>query len=376
MEIGKYPKNIFLESSILWQLPLHVLNASVERLLKLCKTLGVRVFIPEVSFKEWMEKIKKRIKGCVSQAENALREMASVFDYVSEVNWGKSEEEIISEIEGIILKIIKDQGILIAKTPKIDLNKLIDMSISKIEPFEKKGEKGFRDSINLFTVLEYIKNDKKHEHVLISKDNIYQADGIHENIVKKYNTELVVATSISEVIEGLEIYMRKISRINELYDQLILQNFLLENQKTISEYIEKESEFSKSFLSIPIYTEISSIDSIEIINIPSVTRGAKSTGEGRVKLSFTVATEVFFTIVENDFPPEPKYKIKEEPLSRLALALAGVQPSSPRRGLKGKSIKVNVSIEGSAIFKKEVKQAEGDREDSYSDLQLDRVMTD
>ena len=372
-----WPKGIYLEASLLYNFPMDVINAEMERLKALSEPLGVSIFIPEISFQEWIPKRKEAIRKYISRVEDGSDKLHKIFDYVPKVDWKKDKESIIEDTETFTKKILDNNGITVIETPKIDLKKLTHMAVNKIKPFEKGGEKGFRDSINLFTVLEHAQNQKDGSHFFITTDKIYK----HEDclkLAKKYCVELIIVSSISDTNSKLEEFIKHVKKVFDTYEKEILKKFLWENADKISEYIKQNGEFTISFFNKDyksgIMSEIENIDDIKVIGIDSITRGTlgKGAGEGKVKISFMAKTRFNVRVKEIPFSPEPRFKYKEKIPSPMQAAMLTFLASGGRQTLN-KTIENDVSIEGSAILKKE-KNQKGHYEDKYSDLNLDNVI--
>ena len=103
--------------------------------------LKIPIFVPEVSFLEWIAKRKEKINEYIMDVETGLVEMSKLFDYVSNINWKKNKKDIIADTEAFTRRIIESVGINVIETPQINLKKLLLMAVDKAKPFEKKGEK-------------------------------------------------------------------------------------------------------------------------------------------------------------------------------------------------------------------------------------------
>jgi hypothetical protein len=80
--------------------------------------------------------------------------------------------------------------------PNIQLETLVTMAVTRQPPFEEKGEKGFRDSLILFTILDHMKTAQYPCAVLLSGDKIFR----HDAVLKRFRDEgreLLVATDMT-----------------------------------------------------------------------------------------------------------------------------------------------------------------------------------
>lgn len=365
-----WPKGIYLEASVLCKLPRDVITAEVERLKELSTKLKIPIFIPEVSFLEWIADRKESIYKYITNVDTGLSEMSKLFDYILNINWTKTKKDIIADTEPFTRRIIEHVGINVIETPQIDLKKLLLMAVDKVKPFEKKGEKGFRDSVNLFTVLEHAKQQEKGSHIFVAEDQVYQVDEI-QNHAKEYNVELIVVSSITEAITTLEEFMKNVKMLMDTYRKTILREFLLQNVDKISEYIKQHGEFPVSFLNqdykIGFWPSIEDIEVSDITGIESITRGVLPDGEneGRVKVSFTAKTMFKVKVEEPILQSVPKFKHggKVPPPFNVRAYLTG------NRQRIDKKIEVGVPVEGYVLLKK-VRDDEGVLKDVYSNLEF------
>lgn len=364
------PKGIYLEASVLCKLPRDVVTAEIERLKELSTKLELPIFIPEASFLEWIATRKESINKYITNVDTGLAEMSKLFDYVLNINWTKNKKDIIADTETFTRRIIERIGINVIETPQIDLKKLLSMAVDKVKPFETKGEKGFRDSVNLFTVLEHAKQQEKGSHIFVAEDQVYQVDEI-QNHAKEYNVELIVVPSITEAITTLEEFMKNVKMLIDTYQKTILREFLLQNVDKISEYIRQHGEFPIYFLNqdyqLGFWPSIEDIEVADIKGIESITRGVLPHGEneGRVKVSFTAKTMFKVKVSEPILRSEPKFKHggKVPPPFDLRAFLTG------NRQIVDKKIEVGVPVEGYVLLKK-VKDDEGVLNDEYSNLEF------
>jgi len=89
--IKKWPKAIYLESSILYKLPLDIFNAEMEQLQNKCNNLGTPILIPEISFKEWMPERKNAVDKHLSRIDGAISKLSKLFNYIQKAEWGEKQ---------------------------------------------------------------------------------------------------------------------------------------------------------------------------------------------------------------------------------------------------------------------------------------------
>ena len=151
------PRGVYLETSILRKLPPEITTAEFSRLVELCKLLKIPIVIPEVAFQEWISQIKEDFVKNVENVEKSLEAANKLLKIDTHIKWPKKREAMIKKVEKNLITQLTDLNIVIIKTPRISLKLLLKMAITKTRPFEERSEKGFRDSVILFTVLDNAK---------------------------------------------------------------------------------------------------------------------------------------------------------------------------------------------------------------------------
>ena len=87
-------------------------------------------------------------------------------------------------------------GIEVIETPKnISIRQLVTMAAFKIRPFEDKREKGFRDTVILYTILEDAKKRNIKDCLFITEDKIFAHEDVQQ-IIKKYRVNIDIADSL------------------------------------------------------------------------------------------------------------------------------------------------------------------------------------
>ena len=383
-EEAKWPQAVYLETSILVQLPTDVTTAELLHLGKLCKMLEIPIVIPKVAMEEWKAIRKRELHDKIRNYGNSLEKVRNLTEkYLITIElpslessiWPIDEEAILNNIEKMLLSRLKEIEVIIEETPNIPLDLLLKMSIDKIPPFEEKGEKGFRDSLILFTVLEFAKKSPKGFHLLVTNDSAYD----HEDVYKRassQNVEIILVKSISSAINYLNGFINEtLKKYNEAR-AANLEKFLYEHKGEIAEFIKSQRTFINLF---PRFgpeksvnpDDIKVITSINLLNIHDSTPGTLPEGKNkdRVKISFLAKVEFDLIINEQYFLNTlsslfygPEFQFQEEkgawtPQQKYV----GMQPREVEE-----KIERDLKIEASAMLS-------GDT-DQYSELQLERIV--
>lgn len=373
-----WPKAFYVEASILRKLPLDIMNAEMQRLHEWAKALQAGIFIPEVSLKEWLPHQLERVKSLVDGADRRVHDLARLFSYVSEISWEKDKETIVNDTELATRKILQEKGISIIPTPELDLNMLIDMSIQKMRPFEEEKEKGFRDSINLFTVLEFAKSQVKGAHLLVAEDNAYRHPDVME-IAKRYQVDLIVVQSVGKVISMLEGFNELVRKRILIYKKAVLKEFLKRNIPIIESYIKQNAAFDISSwhwgFKPGVTGTIEEISDIKVDDIDSVTRGVlpdKQTA-GRVKVSFIAKATL--VILMRPRTPLPRQRLKSGERPSPIHSHVGFSPEYKTQPPEYKPVPTDIQVEATVFLETE-KQTAGPDRDKYRELEIEGVVTE
>ena len=162
---------VILESTALFQLGSLFEDVDFADLLQLKKLLKFEIAVSLVSWMEFLRKRKVQVSDCIGR----LRQLRSSLEKL-----GQSPDEL-NAIEARLIALEKNLttvfeeklaslGIIVLPLAKRDLEELLHMSIENLPPFEETHEKGFRDSLIMFSILETIKNHPERNALVVCAD--------------------------------------------------------------------------------------------------------------------------------------------------------------------------------------------------------------
>jgi len=256
MSPREYPKKIFVESSLLFQLGPRLENVDFANLLEVGKSVKCQMLVSEVS---WLEYLRERKRELTKLLDSGLAVDKTLDQH------GKSIPEFMGAFQKInsYLKDIDShfrskadqRGIEIIPMPKVDIARLLTMSIDCIPPFEEPDsrtkEKGFRDALIMFSILENIRGRPEDDALIITNDKLLALGfelhaGEYQTRFRIATTFVEAAAAIDEAIteaersrlkremqESIELLMRfqdeitsKVAQVKELTDWDLGQNYL------------------------------------------------------------------------------------------------------------------------------------------------------
>lgn len=242
----QYP--VYLDTNILYPLPITLDNPMFQILLGIAKYWDFNLYIPEVAYLEWVNKKKEDFETHLTRFVDTYNYLKAVYE-VDAIDISRiSSRAIFDKIVAVLENNLSDMNVAVIESCDMDTKELIDMSLKRIRPFEEKGEKGFRDSIILFTILRHAKSMGM-PCLFISNDGVYRHPDI-EKIAKKNGVSLSVFGSIEEFKEGMESLKFKMVDKYRKDELKKLSEFLSTRREQIIEFIRREGKFSITTLNM------------------------------------------------------------------------------------------------------------------------------
>jgi len=360
-------KNLYIDTSTLYSLDFDIKeDPRFKELKNILNLLGIKIYIPKIVLDELIILIKQDFKRefeYLGKGVKRLNDRVSNFNkfLISKINFMKpnievNEEELLVNLHNNI----KEAGIEVFENPleNIKMQELLNMAINQKKPFAS-GDKGFKDAIILFSILEHIKKDIESECIFLtgnSKD--FNSEDVDiKDLINKCGAKLSIIFSIEELNSHLVKYLETKQReIIELRKKRI-KEFLDSQKPLIKDFINKAS-FDDQFLSSSIM--FSRLDKIELSEIINSTAGVlgRSEEEGNVNINFDVNTKFFLSGFKYGYSQE-KVKLGEIRKMPSVTYVPGTVDLEKIINVKGK---IHIKIV--------------DKEEIYSDLQLEEVAGD
>jgi len=258
---------IYLDTNILKQFSILLDHPLFSMLLELSKIWHFAVYIPEVAYMEWISSKKVEIENNLTNIKAGLNNIKSKYLF-NEIDQDKlSVKEIFDKSKSVLDENLEKNNIEIVKTCEIDIDRLINMAINKIRPFEEKGEKGFKDSVILFSILNHAKKENNICY-FISNDKIFAHEDI-KSLVAETGVEYHLFSSIETFKEYIEKEIIKILAENKKDELAKLEKFLKSKEQQISEFIKEKGKFEFYELNhLLIIPSLLSENMLEIIHKP------------------------------------------------------------------------------------------------------------
>jgi hypothetical protein len=268
----KFPGHIYFDTNILRKLRKEINTPEYQVLRKITKDLNICIAIPEIVEKEWIHyHIEERAKTNIEAFEKLASKLSSDVPIKEDVKISINKDKILADLNHYLADRLVKEEIKIIKTPKIEIDSLIEKAVRKIKPF-KDEDVGFKDTMILMTLLNYATNFPEDGHLFITDDSVFYEDEI-KNAALEHKIDLTVLKSVQEAIEYLRTFLKK--TIKEMMEKRShnLNRFLMEQKENIADYIKKNARFDENmFLSElgrdpSVFGQIQSIKDIELKEI-------------------------------------------------------------------------------------------------------------
>lgn len=356
-----WPVAIYLETNILVELPLEIATAEFLRLRELCTEWAIALLIPELCADELIHRRERQVADSIGRAEAAVATLSKFAPNPPSLVWGASKAEITGRVAETVRTHLVTHGVRVIPTPAIELPRLLNMAVKKIRPFEEKGEKGFRDSVILFSVLEYARQwPHAGYHLLISRDDIFS----HADVVRlasEHGVDFRVRASIAETIEHLEQFLSDAAKRYRAERVGNLLAFLEQNRDRIEEHIRTTGEFTSNFLldRLIVSGSLKEIEAIHLLAIEDAQPGVLPNGveRGNVQISFRATMKFVVILSAYAAGPMPTYRVGQPET-----------PSPPVPFLIGEQQLIRQALE-KIVFVQGTANLDA-LSDAYSDLEL------
>jgi hypothetical protein len=211
--------------------------------------------VAEVSWREYLRRREKEIHDCLARIRQCKSDLANHGQQVDDLEQvERNVTEYLNRLKAHFEEKAKRLEITILPVPSLDVRKLFQMSIECVPPFEdsqsdageKTKEKGFRDALIMFTVLENIRNHPEY-YTLIVTDDKRLGEGFRR-LTSEYSTQLEIASNIEAAISHCHSKLNKWNqdKLQQEADQA--KTMLLKYRKDISDSVQQIRELTESDL--------------------------------------------------------------------------------------------------------------------------------
>lgn len=228
-----WPRRVFLESTALFQLGPRLENVDLARLLEMRDKLGIELCTTEVNFREYLRFRRRETSQARSRIARANQELENYSQDYGEFDaiLGRFDA-FTSTMDKTFEKKFQEMKIGVLPLPRIDIQRLLQMSIDGVPPFEKpreslnerSSEKGFRDALIMFTILDAVRGVPDVNALVVTDDGL--------------------------LAEGFRIHSEEFKTVVNCVSNISLANKFIQERlsATVREALRVESEEAKAIL--------------------------------------------------------------------------------------------------------------------------------
>lgn len=311
-----YPEAIYLDTNMLITLKKDLNTPEYQELRDICNNLKIPILVPKLVLDELISfYLNEQLEKNYQKLDSLINKLSYYATSEQDINVKINKDKISKDLAKHITTQIKKVGIKIIPTPQIELETLINRAVNKIRPFREK-DKGFRDTIILYTILNYAKDHSKGNHLFVTNDGDFEHDDVSKT-ASDLKVKLIIFKSIQEAKEYLQKFLKDTYQTYLLLRSKNLEKFLISQLDTIASFIKKEGTFSEMFFHDKLIKEpfvqkgLKRINGIEPIEIINVNMGflPKDQEKGWTEISFMINLKFFITVEIQKFPWPPRLAI-------------------------------------------------------------------
>lgn len=242
--LAEWPQAVFADSNSLYSLGPQFEHVDFAKLLEAREYLGFDLLVPEVCWLEFLRQRRIEIDDCLQKNRkntSLLRRLGLETKQLDDS--AKLLGTFTEHLDEHFLNKATAAGIKVLPLPTIELNRLLKMAVDRVSPFQESGEKGFRDSLILFTCLEAIRGRPDLNALAITDD--HKLGEALKQFAEEYETQIDVATNFAEALKLM------LARADQWYrDKLRIEaaeakRLLLKYRAEIERKIGEVTEFSR-----------------------------------------------------------------------------------------------------------------------------------
>lgn len=367
------PDAIYLETSFLWTLPIDLEHARFLNLKERAANLRIPLFTVRLCVDEYLFDKAGEIEVGLHQLEARIKDVAPYVLEPPKISLPPDVEAIVAELEPRVLSSLTRHGVEVVANAEVPQDTLVMMSVRKTRPFEEKREKGFRDTIILYSVLEHAKACGFDSIVLVALDKVFGHSDV-QAIAEGLGVTLNVAQTPEEAVAVLEEFQSKELVVWLARRKSILAKFLRSQSDVILAYVRNNvqiEEYSLTQKFGPL--DLREIRSIELADVDRVLPGflPPEKEEGQVRIGFDVRLRVEF--LGKPFPTlsQPRVPLREGATREDAMAASILNSMFLSRVRSVADDVAEYVAEPRLFFAASVRLARRDDEEEYTDLAIE-----
>src|SRR5487761_23431 len=303
-----WPRVIFVDTNALYSLGPQFEQVDFANLLELRKYLDFEISVPRVSWLEFLRHRRVALEAFIhynNKHRSHFRKLELEMKHLVE------SENVITTFAKRIDEHFQAKadgcGIKVLPLPEIDVNRLLEMAVERQAPFQESGEKGFRDTLILFTCMEAIRKRPDLNAIAITNDQLL-AKSLAQ-FSSEFETRIDVVSGFAEAVTKMLNIAEERYRKRRRREALETKELLLKYRKNIEAKLADIKEFSQWEISgFNVIENVQDILSLTFKDIESAV--VKEQGEDSTRILFSLRCDLGVRVSQSSWDMlNPKFQI-------------------------------------------------------------------
>lgn len=309
--------NIWLDTNTVRRWHLGLDTAEAHKFFKYVQDFQVTTFLPEIVLRELVQAYVDEATECLKKQAHLKRLLANLDLPLERGQSAAPLTDLDAHYRKVLTHRCAEKSITVVPLGEVPLERLLDMAVKRLAPFQQKGERGFRDALIVFCMLAYAQEYGQGRVNLISADKVFKEESV-VMLAAEYGVDLDVYESVDSFTEYLDTLLDKIIKHVRQEQAKRVRIFLLDHAEEIQRFIENNAEFQEGFLSggsfLGAIRRVQKVVLKDITKVTTVPENSEEEGIATLLVTFEVPLAIE---LETDtplwVPQEPKrYRVGQE----------------------------------------------------------------
>lgn len=306
----------WLDTNVVRRWNLQLNTAEARKFFKYVQDFKLKIFLPEVVLRELVQNYADEASECRRKQNELKKSWVKLGFSVDEEKGDAVPGNLDDYFHNLLTHQCAEKSITVVPLGKVPVERLLDMAIKRIAPFQQKGERGFRDALILFCLLEHTRQPKQGPVFLVSEDKVFKEESIGV-LAAEYGVDLAVYESVDAFTTYLDTLLGQFIQGVRRKQAERVRAFLNEHTNEIERFIQENVEFEEGFLSggqfLGTIRRVGKLVLKDIAKVATIQENSNEEGVIAVLITFEALLEIELETETLWIPQEPKrYRVGQE----------------------------------------------------------------
>ncbi len=358
------PRAVYLETSSLWGKAHRIDDPSLQTLTRYATALHRPLFSTSLIVDELVQEYSEGLTENNAALERARDGFARRGFVVPTVTWPTAMEQVQAELPQRVRGNLESYGVTILPNEQVNQERLLRMAVRKELPFTEKGEKGFRDSIIVFTVLAHARANGWGNIMVVSNDDAIRRS--FSSIPEAEGIQIQIVNDIDGAVKAIDDFVDNILRQFEVSRKAACREAVLRERERVEEFIREKGVFPETLFFDRLLPgeSLADIGTVVLTDVQVAALGElpEQTADDRVQVSLDAEMSVNVKVTPGFWPTIRRFRVGGEIPEDARVAAINRRTT---QGTQTRTIPLKVKLEGSV----RVRRVEPGREE-FSDVRL------